>query len=169
MKYLFIILGVLLAVPVFAYMAGLFISESHTATASREFDVSAEKVWQAVTDVRGYGEWRNNVERIEVLSDSTRPLQWREFYSNDNPMTFQEVERTDSTRFTARIADQELPFGGGWTYELEQTEKGVRLIITEDGKIYNPIFRFVSRFIIGYKATMNRFLDDLEKHLDVDS
>jgi hypothetical protein len=38
-----------------------------------------------------------------------------------------------------------------------------RLQITEDGEIYNPIFRFVSRFFIGYEGTLRQYVSDVER------
>ena len=58
-----------------------------------------------------------------------------------------------------------MPFGGTWTYRLEPTASGTRLTITEDGEIYNPTFRFVARFVLGYEGTMTRYLDALEEDL----
>ena len=57
-----------------------------------------------------------------------------------------------------RIADRSLPFGGTWTYVLAPDGNGTRLTITEHGEVYNPIFRFVSRFIIGHTGTMEGVL-----------
>jgi hypothetical protein len=33
--------------------------------------------------------------------------------------------------------------------------------ITERGEVYNPVFRFVSRFIMGHSATASAFLKAL--------
>ena len=41
-------------------------------------------------------------------------------------------------------------------------------IITEDGEVYNPVFRFMSRFIIGHAATLDQYLTALGKRLGVD-
>jgi hypothetical protein len=57
-----------------------------------------------------------------------------------------------------RIADPDLPFGGTWTYELKQEESGTRVTITERGEVYNPIFRFMSRFVFSHTATLERYL-----------
>ncbi len=42
---------------------------------------------------------------------------------------------------------------------------GTRLTITENGEVYNPIFRFMSRFVFGHTATMDQFLSDLKKRV----
>jgi hypothetical protein len=36
-----------------------------------------------------------------------------------------------------------------------------RVTITEDGKIYNPFFRFMARYAFGYTASLQTYLDDL--------
>ena len=38
---------------------------------------------------------------------------------------------------------------------------GTRLTITERGEVYNPIFRFLSRFVFAQTATMESFLRGL--------
>jgi len=38
---------------------------------------------------------------------------------------------------------------------------GRRLRITEDGEIYNPLFRFVSRYVIGETQTIDPHLVDV--------
>jgi hypothetical protein len=60
-----------------------------------------------------------------------------------------------------RIADKTLTFGGAWTYELSPQGGGTRLVITEHGEVYNPLFRFMSRFVFGHTATLDRYLADL--------
>jgi len=72
-------------------------------------------------------------------------------------------ERMDPPRLVvSRIADPGLPFGGTWTSEITPTPDGSRLKITEDGEIYNPLFRFMARFIFGYDGTINKYLSALE-------
>jgi hypothetical protein len=63
-----------------------------------------------------------------------------------------------------RIADPDLPFGGTWTYRLTPKGSGTRLAITEHGEVYNPLFRFVSRFVFGHTATVDRFIAALHLH-----
>ena len=38
---------------------------------------------------------------------------------------------------------------------------GSVVTITERGSVYNPVFRFVSRFILGHTATMETYLRSL--------
>lgn len=75
------------------------------------------------------------------------------------------VEQAPPRRLVTRVADPELPYGGTWTFELEPDGSGTRLTITERGQIHNPIFRVIARFVFGYAATMETYLDALEPRL----
>jgi hypothetical protein len=62
------------------------------------------------------------------------------------------------------IADPSLPFGGKWVYDVAPDGSGSTLTITEDGKVYNPIFRFVSRYFMNQAGTIETVMRDLAKH-----
>jgi hypothetical protein len=40
---------------------------------------------------------------------------------------------------------------------------GTSVRITEDGEVYNPVFRFVTRFILGETATIDAYLRAMGK------
>jgi hypothetical protein len=77
-------------------------------------------------------------------------------------MTFELAEARPSERLRVRIADKGLPFGGTWTFEIAPAAGGgSELRVTEDGEVYNVIFRFMARFIFGYHASIETYLRDL--------
>ena len=41
--------------------------------------------------------------------------------------------------------------------------RGNSLRIREDGGIYNPLFRFLARFVFGYSGTIDTYLKSLAK------
>jgi hypothetical protein len=69
----------------------------------------------------------------------------------------------------ARIADDKLPYGGTWTWEIEETPEGSAVRITENGEIYNPLFRFAARYVFGYSSTMEAYLRALGKKFGEES
>lgn len=75
------------------------------------------------------------------------------------------VEQVPPRRLVTRVADPDLPYGGTWTFELAPEAPGTRLTITERGQVHNPIFRVLARFVFGYAATMESYLDELEARL----
>jgi glutamate/tyrosine decarboxylase-like PLP-dependent enzyme len=67
-----------------------------------------------------------------------------------------------------RIATEHLPYGGKWSFTLEPVDGGTKVRITEDGEVYNPIFRFVSRFVMGHTAMLDAYLKALGKAVGQD-
>ena len=96
-------------------------------------------------------------------ADSGR-VAWRESGKND-AISFAIEQAEPPRRLVTRITDKSLPFGGTWEYVVTGHGVGSRVRITEHGEVYNPVFRFMSRFVFGHTATMEKFLADLEKHL----
>ena len=87
-------------------------------------------------------------------------------HGGDGDILFEVAERVPDRRLVTRIADPSLPFGGRWTFELAPAAGGTELRITEDGEVYNPIFRFVSRFVMGYSHSTDRYLGDAKRALE---
>ena len=158
---LFTILGLLTVVAVVTAI-GYALPQGHVASREATFTAPASVVFAAVSDVASYPEWRTDVSKIDVLQSD--PLQWRE-HSGGDAVTFEVMESKRDQRFQVRIADAGLPFGGTWTYEFMPEGNGTRLRITEHGEVYNPVFRFVSRFVMGHTATIDRYLADLGRRL----
>ena len=75
------------------------------------------------------------------------------------------VDQRAPEYLVTRIADPALPFGGTWTFELAPADGGTRLTITERGYVTNPIFRFVSRVVLGHEATLRSYLRELAARL----
>jgi Polyketide cyclase / dehydrase and lipid transport len=135
------------------------------AALPKEHVVSRKIVLRAsVADVfaliAGPSDWRGM--KYELLTES--PLKWRETDSSGSAITYERAETSASKRIVNRIADPKLPFGGSWTYEIEPVASGTEVTITENGEVYNPIFRFVSKFIMGHAATIEKYQRDLAAH-----
>ena len=75
------------------------------------------------------------------------------------------LERHPPHRLVTRVTEKEKNFGGTWTIAIAPTPSGADVTITEDGWVANPIFRFVSRFVIGHHATMDALLKQVAKTL----
>jgi hypothetical protein len=87
-------------------------------------------------------------------------LAWRE-QSAHHAIAYEAEEFVPPRRWVARITTPNLPYGGRWIYELEPAGAATRVTITERGEVYNPVFRFVSHFIIGHTATIDSYLEAL--------
>lgn len=141
---------------------GSRLPRAHRASREAHLDAPPEAIWAAITDVDGFPAWRADVKRVQRLPDRDGQRVWVE-EATSGKLTFR-VERSDPPRrLVTRIADPDLPFGGTWTYDIVADGKASRLTITEDGEIYNPVFRLVARFFLGYDATIASYLAALER------
>jgi uncharacterized protein YndB with AHSA1/START domain len=157
MRWFLGILGVLVVLVLAILAVGYALPKAHVASVSARFATRPDSLWASLTDVPAFPQWRNDLVRVEVLPDEQGKRGWREHGKND-VITYRVVESDAPRRLVTRIADENLPYGGTWTYELAPADAGTRLTITERGEVYNPIFRFVARFFLGYTTTMEAVL-----------
>ncbi|CAN5834428.1 SRPBCC family protein [soil metagenome] len=155
MKILLYVLAGLCLFAVVVTAIGYALPQGHVAT--RE---APALIFSTIADVTSQPSWRTGITRVEVLSHE--PLKWREHEGSD-AITFEVVESRPPALLRVRIADSDLPFGGTWTYEVSPEAAGSRLRITENGEVYNPLFRFMSRFVFGHTATIDNYLADLQR------
>ncbi len=160
-----VILCLILLVGIVA-LIGFSLPPEHVASRSATINRPAADVWRTITGVEEFPAWRPSVKTVQVLGRT--PLRWREDGSN-GALTLEAIEIREPNRLVTEIADKNLPFGGRWVYELRpvtgQGPDRTEVTITEHGEVYNPIFRFVSRFIMGQTATIEAYLSDLERRL----
>lgn len=165
MRYLLIAAAILGALVLLVVVIGWSLPVKHTAASEVTIHAAAEPLYDLITDVERYPQWRSSVERTERLPDSAGKTRFREVGSNGTILY--EVESAEpNRRIVTRIADRALPFGGSWIYELLPRGDSTTLRITENGEVYNPLFRFVSRFVMGHTRTIDTYLQDAAKHFD---
>ena len=134
---------------------------AHTASRDALIAAPAPDVFATISDVVRTG-LVVRISRVEMLTADGGHVRFREHMSS-GPVVMEVEQATTPSRFVTRIADADQPFGGTWTFELAPAGSGTRVTITERGEVYNPIFRFMSRFIFGYTGTMESCLAALSR------
>jgi uncharacterized protein YndB with AHSA1/START domain len=163
MVWLWIPIGVVAGLVVVVGMMaliGLGLPQGHVAARRARFRQPPEGVWAAITDVDAFPSWRPDVKRIERLPERDGRPVWREV-GRHGPLTMEQLEAQPPWRLVGRIADPALPFGGTWTYDIVAVEGGSLLTIRENGEVYNPLFRFLARFVFGHHGTLELYLKSL--------
>jgi uncharacterized protein YndB with AHSA1/START domain len=164
MKYALIVVAVIAVAVLMVLIAGWMLPVGHRATREATYGASPAEIFRLITDVDAFPDWRPSVKKVEVLPAVNGHSRFREIGRN-GAILYEVDTVVPNERLIGRIADRSLPFGGKWTYELSPVGDSTTLRITEDGEIYNPIFRFASRFIIGQTATIDQYLGDVGKRL----
>lgn len=140
---------------------GALLPVAHTATVERTLRAPPEAVWVAISNPRDFPAWRTDVDAVTLLAPRGGLPAWVERNGADS-LTLVVTELDPPRRMVTRIADTGIPFGGTWTYVVADDGAGSRIRITEDGEIYNPVFRFLARFFLGYEGTLEAYVDALE-------
>jgi uncharacterized protein YndB with AHSA1/START domain len=160
MRIVAVLLAVVVGLGLIVVVVGYLLPVKHVATVTALVPATPEQVWETLTDVAAYPKWRGDVTSVEMLPADSGRVAWREQGRSD--AISYAIEQADAPRrLVTRITDRSLPFGGTWEYVLTPGGAGSRVQITEHGEVYNPMFRFVSRFIMGHTATASAYLKAL--------
>jgi hypothetical protein len=106
----------------------------------------------------GPQDWRAEKVHAESYTDADGHKWWRETTKEGGAMLYEVQEEQPPTLLRRRIALKDLPYGGSWTYALRRVGDSTEVRITEAGEIYNPVFRFMSRFVLGYTRSIDNYL-----------
>ena len=161
MRWIVLIVGGIVVVALIIAVIGALLPKAHTASREAQIALPPDALYSLLTDVGQYQSWRGDVKSLQRLPDRDGKTAWIEDVGGMKiPMHFERMERPGL--LVTRIDGKDLAFGGSWTYRISPAPGGSHLTITEDGEVYNVIFRFMARFVFGYHATMDGFLENLQ-------
>jgi len=167
-RWLFIIGGILVGVPLIAYIAGLFIARDHIAAMSIELRKDPGTIWALISDFEHTTKWRSDVSAVRMDPPVDGHVRFTESGSQGD-IQFEVVSQQPLYRQSIRVVDDDQPFGGVWTWQLERVgEEGApktRVTITEAGFIKNPIFRTMGKLFFSPTDTIKGYLNALAKAL----
>ena len=159
MKIVFSLFGAIAVVVAVIVVIGFMLPKRHLVSRSALYRVPPEKLYALIA---GPQDWRPDVRHWEAVADSGRELT-RETSNHGETITYEVLDRMPPTSLKRRIATKNLPYSGTWTYSLRSAGEITTIRITEDGEVVNPVFRFVSRFVLGQTRTMDAYLRSLGK------
>lgn len=159
MTWLWIVLGVVVGVPLLAFVIGSALPRDHVARVSIRVNSTPERVWALVSDLGGTARWRSDVIKVELS-----PPRFVET-TKQGKVTFEIVSQQPPSRQVVRVVDDDQPFGGTWTWELAPEGGGTRVTITEAGFVKNPLFRVMAKLFFPPTRTMEGYLRSLATEL----
>jgi hypothetical protein len=162
MKWLLFVVLALAGILILIIVIGALLPRKHTVSRTVSLRQPPEAVW---TLISGPPTWRPDIRNYQELPTHEGHRMWSETDKHNQTITYEAIESTAPRRLVVRIADPALPFGGTWTYDITPSGQSCSLTITEDGEVYNPLFRFVSHFIIGQTATLDAYIKVLNAKL----
>jgi hypothetical protein len=164
-KTVFLLLAVLALLIVGVAIVGAMLPRTHRASRRAVFRQTPAELYQAARDFAAQPRWNPEAKAVELLPEENGRARFR-VTTRHRPITYRVLEDRPGEKLVTEIADENLPFGGRWTWEFSPTANGTALRITEDGEVKNVIFRFLARFAFGYTKTMENYLRDLGRKFD---
>lgn len=155
----------IIAVAIAATIIGTRLSAEHVASGSLDVAAPVDSVWALISDFQRQPAWREGLREVRPMPARAGIDVWQEVYTDGETLILETTERVPPTRLVRTIADPEAMFSGRWEYDLTPSGAGTRLAITERGRVPNPFFRFVARYLIGHTAQVDAFLRDLDKRV----
>jgi uncharacterized protein YndB with AHSA1/START domain len=166
--WILLLMGLVAALVAAMLVGGLATPRHHVVARTAHLRTSADRVWHAVHDVANYERWRDDMIEVEVVSVTGAALSWREVTSAGSVL-FGALEVEPPVRLVAQVLDDDLPWGGTWTWEVMPENGGTRLTITERAHVNNPITRFIGTHFVGFTGRIDRYIRALALHLDEQS
>ncbi len=161
MKWLLIALGAVVGIVAIVAGIGAMLPKAHVVRRSATFAQPPDSVWAVIADFGGQAAWRADIKSVERMADRDGKAVWREVSLRGDAVPYETTEIDAPRRLVRTIADPGLPYGGRWIYEVAPAPGGSTLTITEEGEVYNPVFRFVSHFFMDMGATADGYLTAL--------
>jgi uncharacterized protein YndB with AHSA1/START domain len=145
MKWILIVFGSIGALVLILWLVGASLPRDHVAARRARFRKPAAEVWGVITDLETAASWRSTVTRVERRTEGDREI-WVEHQKEwGDEMPLEVVERVAPWRFVTRIASEALPYGGTWTFELDERGGETVVTITERGFVRSPLLRVLGR------------------------
>lgn len=164
MKWVLLAIAAAVVIVGLAALIGAMLPVKHRATRKARYRASPEALYAVIA---GPPDWRTGVKSFGILPEKDGRRQWWEEDTHRQKITFELVEDVPGRRLAVRMADPKLPFGGTWSFDITPAAGGgAELRVTEDGEIYNVVFRFLARYFFGYTASIEGYLRDLAVKFD---
>ena len=163
-RWLLVLAGILVGVPLLAYVAGVFIPRDHIAAMTLDLAAPPERVWALISDFEGTPKWRSDITGVRMTPQPDGKIRFTEA-SSMGEIPFEVVSQAPPSRQVIRVVDDDQPFGGIWTWELERTPSGTRVTITEAGFVKSPIFRTMGLLFFSPTETIDSYLRALSAAL----
>ncbi|KAI7850828.1 hypothetical protein BDC45DRAFT_517248 [Circinella umbellata] len=179
-----IILVLIPSTPLFIYILGCLLPKNHIISRTKSYkNITAERLWEILTDVESYPLWQPTLERIDYTSKKEKDcLVYTEntkrnkritttliLVNNNNEEGKQQQQQQIASRIIEEdsLKQQDKPtFVGTWTFKITNTmDDGVILEIEEKGSISRPMIRLLHLILLGFHRRLDRFLKDLGKKI----
>jgi hypothetical protein len=160
MKITVVVLGAIVLLVILVIAVGSLLPKNHVVSRRARYAATPEQLFALIS---GSQNWRPDVLQSEEYTDARGRRFEKETTRDKTTIDYELLDIAPPRSIKRRIATQNLPYSGTWVFSLQPSGGGTTVSITEEGEVYNPVFRFVSRFILGHTHTIDAYLRALGK------
>lgn len=154
-----ILIVIIVLIILLIVLTGYLLPVKHRASTEVLVNSNSENVWKRITNYQEFPSWRTDIKQVKSINETS----WIEVTKNDDELPLTMIRREENQKLITQIDSKDLPFGGNWEFHLKADGERTIVTITENGEVYNPVFRFVSKFIMGHDSNIKTYASDLEK------
>jgi len=167
-RWMFIVIGTIVGLFLLTYVVGIFLPRDHVVAMSIDLNKDPGTVWSMISDFGNTPKWRTDISSVRMDAPVDGKVRFTES-GGQGDVQFEVVSQQMLFRQSVRVVDDDQPFGGVWTWQLERMLDGTapktRLTITEAGFINSPIFRTMGALFFSPTDTIESYLTALAKAL----
>jgi hypothetical protein len=143
------------------FIGGAMLPAEHAASRTLQSKQSSQAIWDTINDHANEQQWRSELTNVTSLGERNGKPVWQENYKSGNKLALITTESKPPTRLVRELTDLDGPFSGRWEIDIQPTQTGSTVKITEIGRVGNPFFRFLSKYVIGHTTQMEKYLTNL--------
>lgn len=156
-KWLLIALGALIVLAGVAYWMGSRLPQDHVVAVRAHFRAQPESVYAAVHDVSDYPKWRTDVRSVELLPPRDGRMRWKET-TRHGTLEYEFTLDLAPSRLVSTLTTQDAGFSGRWLFHFLRDTTGTTVLVSEEGAVPNPFFRFMMQYVFGVRTTLDNYL-----------
>ena len=157
---------VIAIVAIFGLLSvGAMLPREHVV--SRSIDIAAPQtdVYAVIEDVDHLHDWLADLSPLDRMPDDQGQRVYQGLQGSE-PVQITVKEEDGSSRLIAEFVLESNARGATWTLELDSTELGTSVSLTEEGFIQAPPVRLYWTMTDGHEASLDAVLRSLKQHIE---
>lgn len=127
---------------------GFVSPEDDTFNKSKSYHVSNEVLWNLITDIEKYPEWKPNVSSVDILGyNAEGKLYWRENLKDGGSQEFVIDYQVKPVSLQIKQVDKDQAITKTRLFEINTHNNSTILTVKDTLKIKKPFLRYRHRFV----------------------
>ena len=166
-RAILIVCAVPLTCLLLMFGVGLVLQAKIEATQSIVINRPPENVWYVLTDYARATLWHPQYRESRQISElGETPIRYRVTYSDGAVADITVTAETYAKHLAERISDNDLPFSGDWSVEIERDGDQSRVTAHSTVELHRPLDRLLVRLLVHPNAELSKILEALKQRVE---